>query len=69
MTHDTSRRWQMLAISAAIVYVFWLLAPVLMPFAFAAMLAYWVIRWLIDCSAFAWGARWPSASYSPGCCC
>nr|WP_266183955.1 AI-2E family transporter [Dyella humicola] len=40
MTHDTSRRWQMLAISAAIVYVFWLLAPVLMPFAFAAMLAY-----------------------------
>jgi predicted PurR-regulated permease PerM len=40
MTHDTSRRWQMLAIIAAIIYVFWLLAPVLMPFAFAAMLAY-----------------------------
>ncbi|HEY2624297.1 AI-2E family transporter [Dyella sp. Tek66A03] len=40
MTHDTSRRWQMLAITAAILYVFWLLAPVLMPFAFAAMLAY-----------------------------
>lgn len=40
MTHDTSRRWQMLAISAAIIYVFWLLAPVLMPFVFAAMLAY-----------------------------
>ncbi|WP_430391146.1 AI-2E family transporter [Dyella sp. 20L07] len=40
MTHDTSRRWQMLAIIAAICYVFWLLAPVLMPFAVAAMLAY-----------------------------
>ncbi|OOG66080.1 AI-2E family transporter [Rhodanobacter sp. B04] len=40
MNHDTSRRWQMLAIVAAIVYVIWLLAPVLMPFAVAAMLAY-----------------------------
>jgi predicted PurR-regulated permease PerM len=30
----------MLAITAAIVYVFWLLAPMLMPFAFAGMLAY-----------------------------
>jgi predicted PurR-regulated permease PerM len=40
MTPDSSRRWQMLAITAAILYVFWLLAPVLMPFAFAAMLAY-----------------------------
>lgn len=40
MTHDTSRRWQMLAITAAIVYVFWLLSPMLMPFAFAGMLAY-----------------------------
>ncbi|OOG36266.1 AI-2E family transporter [Rhodanobacter sp. C05] len=40
MNHDTSRRWQMLAIVAAIVYVVWLLAPVLMPFAVAAMLAY-----------------------------
>lgn len=40
MTPDTSRRWQMLAITAAILYVFWLLAPVLMPFAVAAMLAY-----------------------------
>ncbi len=40
MTHDASRRWQMLAIAAVIFYVFWLLAPVLMPFAFAAMLAY-----------------------------
>jgi predicted PurR-regulated permease PerM len=40
MSHDTSRRWQMLAIIAVIVFVIWLLAPVLMPFALAAMLAY-----------------------------
>ncbi|RAO77181.1 AI-2E family transporter [Dyella jiangningensis] len=40
MTHDTSRRWQMLAIAAVILYLLWLLAPVLMPFAFAGMLAY-----------------------------
>jgi predicted PurR-regulated permease PerM len=40
MTHDTSRRWQMLAIAAVIIFVIWLLAPVLMPFAIAAMLAY-----------------------------
>ena len=40
MTQDTSRRWQMLAIAAVIVYLIWLLAPVLMPFAIAAMLAY-----------------------------
>jgi predicted PurR-regulated permease PerM len=40
MTHDTSRRWQMFAITAVILYVFWLLAPMLMPFVFAAMLAY-----------------------------
>lgn len=40
MTHDTSRRWQMLAIAAVIAYLTWLLAPVLMPFAFAGMLAY-----------------------------
>jgi len=40
MTHDTSRRWQMLAIIAVITFVIWLLAPVLMPFAIAAMLAY-----------------------------
>jgi predicted PurR-regulated permease PerM len=40
-THDTiSRRWQMLAITAVIVYLLWLLAPVLMPFAVAGMLAY-----------------------------
>jgi predicted PurR-regulated permease PerM len=37
---DTSRRWQMFAITAVIVYLIWLLAPVLMPFAVAAMLAY-----------------------------
>jgi predicted PurR-regulated permease PerM len=40
MNHDSSRRWQMLAITAAIVFLIWLLAPVLMPFAVAAMLAY-----------------------------
>src|SRR5215467_828765 len=40
MSPDSSRRWQMLAITAVILYVLWLLAPVLMPFAFAAMLAY-----------------------------
>ena len=37
---DVSRRWQLLAITAVIVYLIWLLAPVLMPFAIAAMLAY-----------------------------
>ncbi|MGE7138583.1 AI-2E family transporter [Luteibacter sp. NPDC031894] len=40
MNHDTSRRWQLLAIAAVIIFVIWLLAPVLMPFALAAMLAY-----------------------------
>jgi predicted PurR-regulated permease PerM len=40
MTPDISRRWQMLAITLVIVYLIWLLAPVLMPFAVAAMLAY-----------------------------
>ncbi|MDQ6646917.1 MAG: AI-2E family transporter [Pseudomonadota bacterium] len=40
MTHDLSRRWQLLAIAAAIVYLIWLLAPVLMPFAVAATIAY-----------------------------
>ncbi|MEO6925973.1 MAG: AI-2E family transporter [Rhodanobacter sp.] len=39
-TSDASRRWQLLAIAAVIVYLIWLLAPVLMPFAVAAMLAY-----------------------------
>ncbi len=37
---DVARRWQLLAITAVIVYLIWLLAPVLMPFAVAAMLAY-----------------------------
>ncbi|MBQ4856446.1 AI-2E family transporter [Rhodanobacter sp. B2A1Ga4] len=37
---DISRRWQLFAITAVIVYLLWLLAPVLMPFAVAAMLAY-----------------------------
>jgi predicted PurR-regulated permease PerM len=40
MNPDNSRRWQMLAITAVIVFLIWLLAPVLMPFAIAAMLAY-----------------------------
>jgi predicted PurR-regulated permease PerM len=40
MTADTSRRWQMLALVAIVVFLLWLLAPVLMPFAIAAMLAY-----------------------------
>ncbi|HEY0198311.1 MAG TPA: AI-2E family transporter [Rhodanobacter sp.] len=40
MNHESSRRWQMFAITAAIVFLIWLLAPVLMPFAMAAMLAY-----------------------------
>jgi len=37
---DISRRWQLFALVAVIVYLLWLLAPVLMPFAIAAMLAY-----------------------------
>jgi predicted PurR-regulated permease PerM len=37
---EVSRRWQLLAITAVIVYLVWLLSPVLMPFAVAAMLAY-----------------------------
>ncbi|MBU6248686.1 MAG: AI-2E family transporter [Xanthomonadaceae bacterium] len=40
MTAQDSRRWQMLAIVAVIAYLIYLLAPVLMPFAIAAMLAY-----------------------------
>ncbi|MBB3225659.1 putative PurR-regulated permease PerM [Luteibacter sp. Sphag1AF] len=40
MTHDTSRRWQLLGIAAVIIFLIWLLAPVIMPFALAAMLAY-----------------------------
>jgi predicted PurR-regulated permease PerM len=40
MANETSRRWQMLALIGVIIFVIWLLAPVLMPFALAAMLAY-----------------------------
>jgi predicted PurR-regulated permease PerM len=40
VNQDTSRRWQLLAITVVIGYLLWLLAPVLMPFAVAAMLAY-----------------------------
>ncbi|KJV31596.1 AI-2E family transporter [Luteibacter yeojuensis] len=40
MANDTSRRWQMLALVGVIILVIWGLAPVLMPFALAAMLAY-----------------------------
>ncbi|HEX7340359.1 MAG TPA: AI-2E family transporter [Rhodanobacteraceae bacterium] len=40
MTPETSRRWQWLAIAVAVVLLVWLLSPVLMPFALAAMLAY-----------------------------
>jgi predicted PurR-regulated permease PerM len=40
MNQEISRRWQLFAITAVIVYLIWLLAPVLMPFAIAAMLAY-----------------------------
>jgi predicted PurR-regulated permease PerM len=40
MSQDISRRWQLFAITVVIVYLIWLLAPVLMPFAVAAMLAY-----------------------------
>ena len=40
MTHDSMRRWQLLAIGLLIAWVAWLLGPVLMPFAIAAMLAY-----------------------------
>ena len=40
MNARESRRWQLLAIVAAIGYLVYLLAPVLMPFALAGMLAY-----------------------------
>lgn len=40
MKHDVQRRWQMFAMAAVIVYLLWLLSPILMPFAAAAMLAY-----------------------------
>ena len=40
MNQQNSRYWQMFAIIAVIVFLIWLLGPVLMPFAVAAMLAY-----------------------------
>lgn len=40
MNAQESRRWQLLAIVAVIGYLIYLLAPVLMPFAMAGMLAY-----------------------------
>ena len=40
VNQDTSRRWQLFAIAAVLIYLVWLLAPVLMPFAVAGMLAY-----------------------------
>ena len=40
ISQETSRRWQLLAITVVIALLVWLLAPVLMPFAIAAMLAY-----------------------------
>jgi predicted PurR-regulated permease PerM len=40
MNTDVSRRWQWLLIAAVILGLLWLLAPVLMPFVLAAMLAY-----------------------------
>jgi len=40
ISRDASRRWQMMAIVAVIIGLVWLLAPVIMPFAIAGMLAY-----------------------------
>ncbi len=40
MRPEMSRRWQWLGIIVALGFVVWLLSPVLMPFALAAMLAY-----------------------------
>ncbi|HET7268437.1 MAG TPA: AI-2E family transporter [Oleiagrimonas sp.] len=40
MSPETSRRWQWLVIAVVVGFVVWLLSPVLMPFAIAAMLAY-----------------------------
>jgi len=40
LNQQNSRYWQMFAIIAVIVFLIWLLGPVLMPFAVAAMLAY-----------------------------
>ncbi len=40
MNPEVSRRWQWLAIIAVLVFLIWLLSPVLMPFVLGAMLAY-----------------------------
>ena len=40
LTQENQRRWQLLAILAVIVFLLWRLAPMLMPFVVAAMLAY-----------------------------
>lgn len=40
MKHENQRRWQMLTIIAVIAFLLWRLAPMLMPFVMAAMLAY-----------------------------
>ena len=40
MNHENQRRWQMLTIIAVIAFLLWRLAPMLMPFVMAAMLAY-----------------------------
>jgi hypothetical protein len=55
VTHDISRRWQLFAIVLVIGFFVWLLAPVLMPFAVAGMLAY-----LGD--PLRWQACWPTSA-------
>ena len=65
MTHDNSRRWQMLGLAAVIVFVIWLLAPVLMPFAIAAMLAYLGDPLADRLQRLGMGRSWVSASCSP----
>ncbi|MEO8809186.1 MAG: AI-2E family transporter [Rhodanobacter sp.] len=40
LKQESSRHWQLLGIAAVIVFLIWLLGPVLMPFAIGAMLGY-----------------------------
>lgn len=40
MTQESARRWQLVGIAACILFLVWLLGPVLMPFAIGAMLGY-----------------------------
>ncbi|HXE77412.1 MAG TPA: AI-2E family transporter [Rhodanobacter sp.] len=40
MNQQSARRWQLLGIAACILFLIWLLGPVLMPFAMGAMLGY-----------------------------